>query len=185
MGRTGGMNLLFLLTLAWVVVGPAKDTFQPRSEAVVAMTDERLDELIRRLDAEAALRGPMRQITIEGRTVLVVSDARADRMRVMTRVAPSENLDPQLLMRMLQANFDAVLDARYAVAHDQIWSVFIHPLSLLTEEEFFSGVAQVVVAAETFGDTFSSGALVFGGGDSSSLHRELYERLKKKGKTNI
>ena len=82
-------------------------------------------------------------------------------------------------MRMLQANFDAVLDSRYAVAGGNVWSVFIHRLSSLTSEDLISGVAQTAVAADTFGTSFTSGAVVFGGGDSSGIHRDLEERLRQ------
>jgi len=39
----------------------------------------------------------------------------------------------------MQANFDSALDARYAIAKGKLWSAFIHPLSELNEEQFFSG----------------------------------------------
>lgn len=83
---------------------------------------------------------------------------------------------------MLQANFDAILDARYAIANDLVWAVFIHPLSSLTEDDFISGIAQTVTAAETFGTTYSSGALVFGGGDSNARHENLLKQLEDAAK---
>lgn len=149
------------------------------------MDDPGLDEILKRLDPNVVLRGAVRQVAVENRLLLVVSDARADRMRVMTRIRSAEGLPANLAERMLQANFDAVLDARYAIAQGQVWSVFIHPLSPLTERQLLSGVAQVITAAETFGGAFTSGALVFGGGDSEGLHRERHERILEKGKTKI
>ena len=44
--------------------------------------------------------------------------------------------------------------------------VFIHPLGSLSERDFFSGLAQVITLAKTFGTTCSSGALSYGDGDS-------------------
>ena len=149
------------------------------------MNDEQLDVLIRRLDPEAQFQQNVRELTVEGRRLMVVSDKNADRMRVMTPIGKIEDLDVDVFERLLQANFDAVLDARYAIAQNIVWSVYIHPLSPLTEGEFFSGLAQVVVAAETFGTTFTSGALVFRGGDSENLHRSLYERILKKSRNKI
>ena len=149
------------------------------------MTDERLDALITNIDAKATIKSNVRQLTVEGRKVLVVSDANADRMRIMTPVARADELEPDILQRLLQANFDAVLDARYAIGQKTLWSTYIHPLSPLTPEQFYSGLAQVVVAAETFGTTYSSGVLVFSGGDTEALNRALYERILKKGKINI
>ncbi|MEL6188708.1 MAG: hypothetical protein AAFU79_29160, partial [Myxococcota bacterium] len=145
------------------------------------MTDAGLDTVLKQLDPEMVRQGPMRQLIVEDLVLLVVSDVRADRMRIMTPVAAVGSLDGPGLERLLQANFDAVLDARYAVAQGKVWSVFIHPLSPLTVPQLASGLAQVVVAAKTYGTTYSSGALVFSGGDSTGLQRELYEKLKKKG----
>ena len=149
------------------------------------MSDERLNELVRRLDKEAEISGNLRSLTVEGRPLMIVSDKAADRMRIMTPVGRADELDAEAFQRLLQANFDAVLDARYAVAQNVVWSVFIHPLSPLSPAQFYSGLAQVVVAAETYGTTFTSGALVFGGGDTNQLHRDLYERILKKGRVKI
>ena len=63
-----------------------------------------------------------------------------------------------------------------------MWSTFIHPLNPLTDEQFLSGAGQVVNLAETFGTTYSSDGLSYGGGDSEGiLERELIEELLKRG----
>ena len=104
-------------------------------------------------------------------------------MRVVVGIAPADELEPDLLFRLMQANFDTALDARYAIAQDVLWATFIHPLSPLTNEQFLSGIGQTVNLARTFGSTFSSGALSFGGGDSRDLlERQLIEELLKKGR---
>jgi hypothetical protein len=113
----------------------------------------------------------------------LVYDKNADRMRIILPVAQSGIASEDILIRMLQANYDAVLDVRYAMANDIIWAVFIHPLSSLTQEDFLSGVAQTVTAAETFGTSYTSGALVFGGGDSNSIHEDLLKALEKATET--
>ena len=64
---------------------------------------------------------------MENHVVLVITDERADRMRIITEVAQADKLSQKMLFRMMQANFDAALDARYAVAHGRLWSAFIHP----------------------------------------------------------
>ena len=152
---------------------------------VTLMTPERMGALVKSFDEDAEIGGNGIAFTLEERNVLIVYDANNNRMRIMSPIAPAELLDEEVLMRMSQANFDAVLDARYAVANDLLWSTFIHPLGSLHEEDFISAIAQVVTAAETFGTTYTSGAMVFGGGDSSALHddllEELEEAIKKKG----
>jgi len=169
-----------------IAAGPASKPKQPAPvEPTRPMDDEQLNTLIKRLDPKADIQNNVRSLTIEGHRLVVVSDANADRMRIMTPLVPVEGLEEGMMKRMLQANFDAVLDARYAIAQNRVWSPFIHPLSPLTAKQFYSGLAQVVVAAETFGSTFTSGALVFGGGDTNSLHKDLYERIVRQGKMKI
>jgi len=117
------------------------------------------------------------RLTVRDREVLVITDERADRMRVIADVAKAEGLEPELLYRLMQANFDTALDARYAIARGTLWSAYIHPLGALDYRQFISGVAQVVNLAQTFGSTFSSGSLSFGGGDSGELIQELLKQL--------
>jgi len=74
-----------------------------------------------------------------------------------------------------------VLDARYCIANGVLWSAFIHQLSILTDEELLSGLAQALTAAASFGTTYSSGALIFRGGDSSEQQRKFYESIIEKG----
>lgn len=143
------------------------------------MTPERLGELVGRVDPEAQALGNGYVLTVQERSLRVVYDERADRMRVITPIIPATDLPGGLLLRILQANFDSALDARYAVGSGMIWSSFVHRLSSLTDEDFISGIAQTAVAAETFGTTFSSGAFVFGGGDSADINEELLERLRE------
>ncbi|MEM7524503.1 MAG: hypothetical protein AAF360_12240, partial [Pseudomonadota bacterium] len=85
------------------------------------------------------------------------------------------------LLRLMQANFDTALDARYAVAQGRLWSVYIHPLSALGKDEFISGLGQTVNLARTYGSLYTGGALTFGGGDSNDIHRALIDDLLKKG----
>lgn len=147
-----------------------------------AMTNARLGELVRRLDPQAEGRPGFWRLNVEHREVLVITDEKADRMRIMSAVARSAELDRQSLHRLLQSNFDTALDARYAVAKDTLWSAFIRPLGSLRDAEFIAGVGQVVNLAATYGTAYSSGLLMFQGGDSGDLQRrELIDELLKKG----
>ena len=174
--------MALLLSVGFMPALAAEPSSQP---ARPTMDDARLDALLKRLDPKVEIQDNVRRLTVESHRLIVVSDKAADRMRIMTPLVPVEGLDAERLTRLLQANFDAVLDARYAVAQDLVWSAFIHPLSPLTDGQLFSAIAQVVVAAETYGTTFTSGALVFRGGDTENLHRELYERILKRGRSKI
>lgn len=146
-----------------------------------AMTTERLAQIVKVLDPEVIARGPALEFTLDDIPIIVISDTRADRMRAMVPIASVEGLDKADLLRLMQANFDAALDARYAVAHGRLWGVFIHPLSPLEKDQFLSGLVQVLTVAKTYGTGYTGGAAIFGGGDSNGIYQELLEKLRKKG----
>ena len=145
------------------------------------MTLERLAAIVIALDPQAVARGAALEFTLEDIPVIVIADPRADRMRAMVPIASAEGLTEADLMRMMQANFDSALDARYAVAHGRLWGVFIHPLSPLEKDQFLSGLVQTITVARTYGTAYTGGGAVFGGGDSNRIYRELLESLRKKG----
>lgn len=172
--------------LAAQPLGPGAAPDYPEAEGETAppiepMTLGRMMEILRALDPETEVQGPMARLTIAETVVLVVSDPRADRMRVMVPVRPAEGLSAEDLQRMMQANFDTALDARYAIAKGVVWATYIHPLGALGKEQLISGIGQTVNLAQTYGTLFTSGGLTFGGGDSRDLQRKLIEELQQKG----
>lgn len=151
-------------------------------EAEPPMTLERLAAIIGAVDPEARLvGGGYFELTIDDVPVLVVTDPVADRMRAMVPIRSAEGLDPEDLLRMMQANFDAALDARYAVAQGRLWGVFIHPLSPLEKDQFLSGLAQTVTVAQTYGSLYTGGSVVFGNGDSNGIYENLLKDLQDRG----
>lgn len=143
------------------------------------MTLAALLELVRKIDPDAKITGNSAQFSVRGSELILVGDEKAGRMRIMMPIVRAESVAADVLQRMLQANFDAVLDSRYAIAQGVVWSVFIHPLPPMDEAQFANAVSQVYVAAATFGGEYTSGALVYGGGDTNEEHRKLLEELKK------
>ena len=170
---------------------PAPDQRDLKVEPLVtgpgAMTNERLGSLIGKIGEGVTFNDRnMWEFSVVEIPVRVITDEKADRMRIIVAVDKAENLTPALMQRLMQANFDAALDARYAVAQGVVWATYIHPLSALNDRQFISGVGQTVNLARNFGTTFSSGALLFGGGDSQDLiARELIDDLLKKGGQEI
>ena len=152
----------------------------PDAHKLEFMTPERMLEILLAIDENTEISANSAVFMLGDQRLMLVYDETADRMRIMTPIASTSVLTDKLAVRMLQANYDAVLDVRYAIANELIWSAFIHPLTPLSDEEFVSAVAQTATAAKTFGLTFSSGALVFGGGDSSGIHRDLFEEIEKR-----
>ncbi len=169
-----------VLNVCLVLAGGAEES---PSSPDQAMTLERLDELVARIDQEAEKNGNQWLLRYEEMEVLIVTDPTADRMRVMTPVAPADAIDEKDLYRLMQANFESALDARYAIAQGMLWSTFIHPLSPLTDEQFFSGVGQTLTLVTTYGSTYSSGALLFGGGDGAAESELPYDDIIKRGES--
>ncbi|MEM1053223.1 MAG: hypothetical protein AAGI28_14120 [Pseudomonadota bacterium] len=145
----------------------------PENQASLDM----MAEVIAALDGEAERNGNNWQFTVEERMLIVVTDANAGRMRIITPIAESAALPQQALERLMQANFDTALDARYAIGQGLVWGAFVHPLDSLTTRDFASGVLQTKSLADTFGTTFSSGVLNYGGGDSAGILEEQLEEL--------
>lgn len=145
------------------------------------MTLERLSAIVTAIDPEAQIIGNAMQLTLDDIPLVIVTDPRADRMRAMVPIRSADGLSAEELMRLMQANFDTALDARYAVAQGRLWGVYIHPLSALEREQFLSALIQTINVARTYGQTYSGGAFTFGGGDSNGIYRDLLEELKKRG----
>jgi len=133
---------------------------QPRS----LMTNARLGTLIKELSHQVEGQSGYWQFTIQGRDILVITDERHNRMRIMTPIASQDQLDKDELVRLLSANYDRALDAKYALSQETLWSVFTHPLAELTDEQFIGCVGQVATLADNFGSSYASSALFFGGG---------------------
>lgn len=163
--------------------GPAA----PRAESggapgnAVVEAAARVRETVRRIDPAAKFSEAGAEFKVNGVSLLLVYDINADRMRVIAPVAEAGALTADDLRRLMQANFDSALDARYALAKGYLWATFLHPLSSLDGADFGSGVAQAVNLVTTYGTSYNSGVHVFGGGDSLEAQQELVEELEKKG----
>ncbi len=173
-------QLALVMTLVLTAPVMAQDA-PPAGVSEPPMTIERLAKIVAVLDPDLRARGPALEFTLEDIPVIVIADTQADRMRAMVPIASVEGLDQADLLRLMQANFDAALDARYAIAHGRLWGVFIHPLSPLEKDQFLSGLVQTITVARTYGTGYTGGAAIFGGGDSNDIYRALLEKLRKKG----
>ncbi|MCG8433616.1 MAG: YbjN domain-containing protein [Gammaproteobacteria bacterium] len=154
--------VLFLSLMSTAVAAPADDMkpLAPR------MTQQRLEAVIRGLGAESDGGGGVLRFIYEGVPLVCVSDSENDRMRIVAPIVAVDQLEPEQVLIMLAANYHSALDARYAISEGMAYGVFIHPLSPLTEAEVESAVRQVTNLVKTFGTTYSSGALLFGGPES-------------------
>lgn len=173
----------FLLTVVLLSgIALAADDPVPRSGFFPAMTLERLGELILRIDPDARQRGNTWEFGLESYTIAMIADPQADRMRLVIPIRSIEDLGTDELLRLMQANFDSALDARYAIARNVLWATYLHPLSPLTDEQFLIAVGETANIVATYGTSYSSGLFIFGGGDSGDIQRrELIDRLRDLG----
>jgi len=153
---------------------------EPKAVGGQPMTTKRMDELIHNVDPDAVLERNTWKFKVAELDAVVIFDERADRMRIIIPIAKASDLQSDELVRLMQANFDSALDARYAIGQGLLWGTFIHPLSTLTDEEFLVGLGQTANVVASFGTSYSSGMFTFGGGDSADIERQkLIEKLKK------
>jgi len=145
-------------------------TREPSAEALAAL--EMIDTTLKKIDEEIAREG-------NGWQFKMGDDPLAERMRIIIPIAPAEALTREVMTRLMQANFDSALDARYAIGQNLLWGTFIHSLAGLEEAEFLSGLLQTINIVQTFGSSFTSGAIVFGGGDSQNIIKDQLEELIK------
>ena len=180
MSRYSLFVLSAVLAFAALQSACAQDVDETPPEVTApTMTAERLGELVLRIDSEAEQSGSAWQFMVDDFETIHIYDVDADRMRVMIPINDANVLPTEELLRLMQANFDSALDDRYAIANELLWGVFIHPLSTLTDVEFLLGVGQTVNVAATFGQSYSSGMFIFGGGDSGELERERQRLLEE------
>ncbi|QFT80675.1 hypothetical protein FIU89_08645 [Roseovarius sp. THAF27] len=172
---------LALVTLPLMATAQDSETPTPDTPIEAPMSLDRLDTILKSLDENIRTDGRVWQLTIADTPVLIITDPDNDRMRALSPVADLEDVQVDTLRRMMQANYDTALDARYAIAKDMVWSTYIHPLSPLEKDQLISGLGQVVNLVQTYGTLYTGGAMQFGGGDSGTLQRDLIDELLKKG----
>ncbi len=112
--------------------------------------------------------------------MLCVTDATNNRMRIISPIMESKDLDKDLLLDSMTANFHSALDVKYAISNGVLWSAYIHPLRELTEEQVENAISQVYYAARNFGTTFSSTELIFGGGSANKKEEPKKEIKEEK-----
>lgn len=173
-------RIVFLLALALLfspILSAEDDAPEIPEISSSLMTNDRIVTLLDKLDDEVEGRPGFWRFHLDEFEVYVVTDERAGRMRAMVPILPSVEVEAEILERLMQANFDSALDARYSIANDTLWATFIHPLSSLSDELLISGIAQSVNLAATYGTTYNSGAIVFNGGDSAEQQRNYYQDI--------
>jgi hypothetical protein len=162
-------NLLFLLCFAFLFCN---------STHAQKMNNDKMGKLIAEVGDSIQGNPGAWQFKFKQRFLLVITDEKNNRMRIISPIVEAEKLTEEYLKNCLIANYHTALDVKYAISDDLLWSVFIHPLKELSEEQFKDAIQQVYYAAITFGYTYSSTDLIFGGGESEEKKEEEPEKKK-------
>lgn len=160
MGYTMAQGALFSPAQASPVI-VAQETSTPRD----VTTTESIEALLRNSNVTALAGDVGRwQFEYDGVFMMLVTNEEFDRIRLVAPIAGPEEITAEQLQKMLIANFHTALDVRYAIGglsnRPAVVSVFVHPLSSLTDDFFYSALDQVSSSVQTFGTTYSSGELV-------------------------
>lgn len=168
------------LTFSLVLLISLWGCAQEPEKSVTAMNNYKMDEIIRHVaDSVEGIPGWW-QFLVKDRFMIAITDTNANRMRIISPVAEVNKLDENLLKKSLTANFHTVLDAKYAISDDVLWSVFIHPLKELTEAQLEDAIYQVYNANVTFGSSFSSTTLIFPGNAQQRMEEQQEEEEEEK-----
>ncbi|MFY7670332.1 hypothetical protein ACOSP6_04535 [Tenacibaculum sp. MEBiC06402] len=127
------------------------------------MTPNKLGNILEIISDSIVSNKSQWRFIIRNTAFITIADSTHNRMRIMSPIIESEKLSEGLKTASLMANFHTALDVKYAISDNVLWSVFIHPLKELTEEQVLDAVSQVYYAKVNFGTTFSSTSLVFPG----------------------
>jgi hypothetical protein len=146
------LNIIFF-SIALISFAQSAETIQQADQIV---------EVILEVSDDVLIEGNLVHFTFNDVDMILIYDERADRMRIMSPIIPITELNEDILVRALQANFSSVLDVRYAISGETLWSAFLYPTSQLTRLMVLSALQQVSTARIPFGSEYSSGAGHFG-----------------------
>ena len=143
------------------------------------MTADKLQDLISQVSDTLMANGNSIRFLYNDMPLICVYDENANRMRIITPIVETKDIEEEQLLNMLVANFHSALDVKYALSDEIIWSVFIHPLKELSEHQVLNAIDQVYSARSTFGTSYSSTNLVFPGNTNKKeapKQKKLIER---------
>jgi len=144
-----------------------------------SMTAEKLLDIIKQEADTVSVQGNSIRFLFNESMLVCIHDENANRMRIISPIIEREKLGEEELLNALVANFHSVLDVKYALSDEIVWSVYAHPLRELTEAQIIDAIQQVYAAAITFGQSYSSMNLVFPGNTGKKEKPKKPKVLKK------
>jgi len=139
------------------------------------MSSQKLLELITQVSDTVTTNGNSIQFLYKQRPLFCIYDKNVNRMRIISPILETKDLEEEQLLNALVANFHSALDVKYALSDEIMWSVSIHPLIELNDYQVLDAIDQVHTASITFGSTYSSTNLVFPG----NTKKKEYPKLKQ------
>ncbi len=147
------------------------------SSSAQNMTLSKLGEIFEKASDSIVSQKPQWRFMIKEIPFIAIADSTHNRMRIISPIADSNRLTEELKDASLMANFHTALDVKYAISDNVLWTVFIHPLKELSEEQVYDAISQVFYAHTNFGTTFSSTSLVFPG---NKAEKKPKKKVKKR-----
>ena len=138
------------------------------------MTANELYDIIEKQADTVRINGNSYQFSIKKVVLICVFDENANISPIVIR----EEIGEEEILNAMVANFHSVLDVKYALSDEIIWSVFTHPLKELSEHQVEDAIKQVYAAALTFGGSYSSTDMVFPG-NTKKVEKPKPQVLKK------
>lgn len=128
-----------------------------------AVTQDEMEKIV--TDAVDVIESKKGYLVFEYKKVkmALISDTSHDRMRIISPITKYSELTLEQVSIIMDANFHRALDARYATSKDILYSAFIHPMSPLSKTELTDALNQVATLALTFGSSYTSSELSYGG----------------------
>lgn len=127
------------------------------------MTNEKLETIYTSVSDSITGQSGAWHFYINQIPIMSITDTNHNRMRMISPIADANTVSDDLIKAAMVANFHTALDVKYAVSDGVLWSVFIHPLKELSDEQVKDAVSQVYYAHINFGTTFASTSLTFPG----------------------
>ena len=159
-------SILFFVFFSSLSVQAQVEPLKPELDSAITsqvMTQEKMADIIAELSPEYEGSLNNIQFSYNDVSMALVSDKDNNRMRIIAPITSVENVTDEHLKAAMVSNFHLALDARYAIGRGVVYATFIHPLKELTPEQIKSAVRQVSSLRLTFGTTFTSGELQYGG----------------------
>ena len=144
------------------------------------MNNKLMDEIFRETADHVEGDDGVWQVQLGERILLVITDETNNRMRIFTPIIEQKDMETDHRQKMLEANFHSALDAKYALYNEFVVSLFTHPLRELTRPQLIDVMYQVVNLANTYGTTYSSTGLIFGGDTETKEDEKRINQSPKK-----